>query len=143
MQLPGAPSAPAWEINKALHGLKDAKETETVARAKAREMEADRERLSAEIRALAELVDPAEGDFFAPMIESIAVDPGYEVALGVGLGDDIEAPVDTAAPVYWAILPAMSVLQNLPDRVTPLANFVKAPPALQPRDVALQQRRRP
>jgi len=123
--------AEAREASAAAESVfKDARETETVARAKAREMEAGRERLNAEIRALAELVDPAEGDFFAPMIESIAVDPGYEVALGVGLGDDIEAPVDTAAPVYWAILPAMSVLQNLPDRVTPLANFVKAPPAL-------------
>ena len=110
--------------------LKDAQQNKTSAREQARGMEADRERLNAEIRALAELVDPAEGDFFAPMIESITVDPGYEVALGAALGDDIEAPVDAAAPVYWSILPALSVLQNMPDRVTPLAKFVKAPPAL-------------
>ena len=123
--------AEAREASEAAEAsLKGTQQKETDARTQAREMEADRERLSAEIRALAELVDPDEGDFFAPMIESISVDPGYEVALGVALGDDIEAPVDTAAPVYWAILPALSVLQDLPDRVTPLAKFVKAPPAL-------------
>lgn len=110
--------------------LKAAQEKEAQTRETAREIEADRERLSAEIRALAELVDPAEGDFFAPMIEAITVDPGYEMALGAALGEDIEAPVDTTAPVYWAILPALSVLQNLPDQVAPLAQFVKAPPAL-------------
>ena len=121
------------EAAEAEAALKSAQESETAAREQAREMEANRERLSAEIRALAELVDPAEGDFFAPLIEAIAVDPGYEVALGVALGDDIEAPVDTAAPVYWAVLPALPVLQSLPDRVTPLAKFVKAPPALQRR----------
>ena len=121
------------EAAEAEAALKSAQESETAAREQAREMEATRERLSAEIRALAELVDPAEGDFFAPLIEAIAVDPGSEVALGVALGDDIEAPVDTAAPVYWAVLPALPVLQSLPDRVTPLAKFVKAPPALQRR----------
>ena len=110
--------------------LKAAQEKETCARDKARQMEANRERLSAEIRALAELVDPVEGDFFAPMIESVGVEPGYEAALGVALGEDIEAPIDTAAPVYWAILPAFSVLQKLPNRATPLSQFVKAPQAL-------------
>ena len=110
--------------------LKAAQENETRARDEARAIEADRERLGAEIRALAELVDPAESDFFAPMIESVTVEPGYEIALGAALGEDIDAPVDTAAPVYWAVLPALSVLQTLPDRVTPLAQFVKAPQAL-------------
>jgi chromosome segregation protein len=110
--------------------LKTAQSEEARAREQAREMEAERDRLSAEIRALAELVEPSEGDFFAPLIESISVEPGYEAALGVALGEDIDAPVDTAAPVYWAILPSLSVLQQLPDRVKPLVQFVKAPPAL-------------
>ena len=110
--------------------LKKAQEAEVAARENAREIEAERNRLDAEIRALAELVDPAESDFFAPLIESIAVEPGYEVALGVALGEDIEAPVDTAAPVYWAILPSLSVLQDLPSSAKPLAQFVSAPPAL-------------
>ncbi|NKB56124.1 MAG: chromosome segregation protein SMC [Alphaproteobacteria bacterium] len=110
--------------------FKKAQGAETLARDNARDIEAERGRINAEIRALAELVDPAEGDFFAPLIESIAVEPGYEAALGVALGEDIEAPIDTAAPVYWAILPALSVLQNLPDKAKPLAQFVKGPPAL-------------
>lgn len=110
--------------------LAAARDHERGTRDQAREMEAERERLSAEIRALAELVDPAEGDFFAPMIESITVEPGYESALGVALGDEIEAPIDTAAPVYWAVLPPLPVLQDLPASTTPLARFVKAPPAL-------------
>jgi len=118
------------EANKAEATLKAAQESETCARDEARQMETDHERLSAEIRALSELVDPAEGDFFAPMIESVAVEPGYEAALGVALGEDIEAPVDTAAPAFWAILPALTVPQELPDQVTPLAQLVRAPQAL-------------
>ena len=113
--------------------LKAAQETETRAREQARDAEAERERRTAEIRALAALVEPAEGDFFAPLIESISVEPGYEAALGVALGEDIEAPLDTAAPVHWAVLPALPVLQDLPETTAPLAQFVNGPPALRRR----------
>ncbi len=123
-------SAAREAAGAAEENLRTARAAESQSRDQARTIEAEREKLAAEIRALAELVEPSEGDFFAPMIESISVEPGYEVALGVALGEDIDAPVDTAAPVYWAILPALSVLQQLPGQVKPLAQFVKAPPVL-------------
>ncbi|MFP6758374.1 MAG: chromosome segregation protein SMC [Alphaproteobacteria bacterium] len=110
--------------------LKSARDTESAARDQAREFDTARDRLAAEIHALAGLVEPAEGDLFAPLIESITVEPGYELALGVALGEEIEAPVDSAAPVHWVVLPPMEGRHALPKDVEPLSRFVKAPPVL-------------
>ncbi len=110
--------------------LAEKREAESEARDAARDFDAECDRLAADIRALAELVEPAEGDFFAPLIESIAVEPGYEAAIGIALGEDIDAPVDTAAPVHWAVLPPLDVLQALPADVEPLSRFAKAPQVL-------------
>ncbi len=110
--------------------LKSARDSETAARDLMREFDTARDRLAAEIRALAGLVEPAEGDFFAPLIESITVEPGYELALGVALGEEIDAPLDTAAPAHWAILTPLEVLQAMPQGVSPLSLFVKTPPVL-------------
>ena len=117
-------------VGAAESALKSARDAESTARDQAREFDATRDRLAAEIRALAGLVEPAEGDLFAPLIESITVEPGYELALGVALGEEIDAPVDTAAPAHWSVLPPLEVLQALPRDVAPLSRFVQAPPVL-------------
>ena len=110
--------------------LTNAQDAESAARQNAEQAESAIKELQAEIRALAELVDPAEGDFFAPLIEGVAVDPGYEIALGAALGEDIDAPVDSKAPVFWNTLPPYESTPPLPDGVEALSGFVRGGPAL-------------
>ncbi|MFT6579827.1 MAG: chromosome segregation protein [Alphaproteobacteria bacterium] len=110
--------------------LATAQNAENTARQTADQAQSELNTLLAEIKALSELVDPAEGDFFAPLIEDVAVDPGYEVALGIALGEDIDAPVDSTAPVFWNTLPPYETIAPLPDGVAPLSQFVRGAPAL-------------
>jgi len=35
-------------------------------------------------------------------MDSVAVDKGFEKALGAALGDDLDAPIDPSAPMRWA-----------------------------------------
>ena len=105
-------------------------EKEAKARSLLSKVEAEVARLEAEAKALAELTEPPEGDLFAPLIDSIKVEPGYEIALGAALGDDLDAPSDTAAPVHWATLPPLESTQPLPANVESLSSYVDAPAAL-------------
>jgi chromosome segregation protein len=90
-------------------------------------------RLAAEERALAELleseVDPRDGTPFPPVIDAVTVDAGYETALGAALGEDLNAPVDSAAPIHWNRLPPVN-MTPLPGGALPLARFVVAPAEL-------------
>src|SRR4029079_18428462 len=56
------------------------------------------------------------------------VRPGYEAALAAALGDDLNAPLDEAAPNHWRDLGELEGLP-LPAGVA-LSTFVEAPPAL-------------
>ena len=59
----------------------------------------------------------------------VAVEKGYEKALGAALGDDLDAPVDASAPMHGRI-PVGADDPVLPDGVTPLARYVQAPAQL-------------
>ena len=108
----------------------DCQDGEVQGRSSLIEAEAELARLEAEAQALAALTEPPEGDLFAPLIDAITVDAGYEVALGAALGDDLDAPADTAAPVHWATLAPLAPTQPLPANVESLSRYVKAPAAL-------------
>jgi chromosome segregation protein len=58
-------------------------------------------KLSAEKNALTKLLHTGDPDMFPPLIDAITVEPGYEIALGTALGDEIEAPIDEAADIHW------------------------------------------
>ncbi len=45
--------------------------------------------LSAEAKALADLLRPQEADLWPPLIDSVRVEPGYEAAFAAALGDDL------------------------------------------------------
>jgi chromosome segregation protein len=65
-----------------------------------------------------------------PVIDNIAVEKGYEIALGAALGDDLDAPVDQTHAMRWmgaAIDPADP---DLPEGARSLAQYVQAPPEL-------------
>jgi len=85
--------------------------------------------LSAEAKALADLLRPEGADLWPPLTDSVRVEPGYEAALGAALGDDLEAPLDEAAPHHWRELERVE-LPALPEGVTALVSHVEAPAAL-------------
>jgi chromosome segregation protein len=124
----------AQEVAEAMRA--EAEETENTARIIAQDAESALTRLKAEEQALAELLEPAEGDLFPPVIDSVTVDAGFETALGAALGEDLNASADTSAPVHWHLLPSMAPAE-LPGGTPSLAGFVKAPDELSRRLAAI------
>jgi chromosome segregation protein len=91
--------------------------------------EQDVQRLGAEVRALSNLLRPDVSDLWPPLIDALKVEPGYEAALAAALGDDLNAPLDEAAPQHWLNLGLPANIPELPAG-TSLASFVDAPPHL-------------
>ncbi|MGE0153918.1 MAG: chromosome segregation protein SMC [Reyranellaceae bacterium] len=87
-------------------------------------------RLRAEAGALAELLAANGGDLWPKLIDAISVTPGYELALGAALGEDLQASGDAGAPVFWRALPATHEAGALPGDAVPLARFVQGPAEL-------------
>jgi len=87
-------------------------------------------KLEAEKSALSKLLNTGDPDMFPPLIDALSVEPGLEGALGAALGDEIEIPIDEAAPIHWRALPPMADAQPLPGGATPLSQWVQAPTAL-------------
>ncbi|MDP6707041.1 MAG: chromosome segregation protein SMC [Alphaproteobacteria bacterium] len=86
--------------------------------------------LSAEEAALAALLEVNESGLWAPLVDAVKVEPGYELALGAALGDDLNVPADEGAPVHWRTLEADGDATALPAGAVPLSRHVGAPPAL-------------
>jgi chromosome segregation protein len=117
------------EVETAETRLADAQDAESRTRVPLEAAEREVQRLDAEIRALANLLRPAGNDLWPPLIDALKVQPGYESALAAALGDDLNAPLDEAAPEHWRDLDTLETVFALPAGV-PLANFVEAPHAL-------------
>jgi chromosome segregation protein len=103
-------------------------ETEGAARDAARKLDEQLSRLTAEARALASVATQARRGGFAPALDAVRPDRGYEAALAAALGDDLDAALDPKAAAYWggrdAAAPAW------PEGAAPLGPLVKAPEAL-------------
>ncbi len=91
--------------------------------------ERETQRLLAEAKALADLLNPEGQGLWPPLVDAVNVQPGYENALAAALGDDLQAPIDEAAPHHWRDLGEFEATP-LPDGVRPLGEFVEAPHAL-------------
>lgn len=87
-------------------------------------------KLRAENEALMELLEIGDPELWPPMIDAVEVEPGYEVALGAALGEDLAAPTDEASPIHWRILPLFSDPSRLPNNIQPLGDYVRGPAAL-------------
>ena len=111
----------------------EAERAEAEARKPLEDAERETQRLSAEAKALSDLLRPEGQDLWPPLVDAVKVEPGYETALAVALGDDLEAPLDISAPHHWRDLGAAHDLAPLPGGTEPLIRFVQAPPALTPR----------
>jgi chromosome segregation protein len=114
---------------KARQVFGDAEEAEAKARGPLEAAEREVHRLTAEVKALGDLLHPEGEGLFPPLIDAVTVQPGYEAALAAALGDDLRAPLDEASPHHWRDLGDFE-LQPLPEGSKPLTQFVKAPGAL-------------
>ena len=81
-------------------------------------------RTRAEIDAIAALIAEGESDFWPPLIDSLTVQPGYEVALGAALGDDLTASLESSAAIHWQHVTDLAHAPSLPAGAEPLSRFV-------------------
>ncbi len=112
-----------------------AEEAEQQARQPLEEAEREAQRLSAEVKALGDLLHPEGEGLFPPLVDAVRVQAGYETALGAVLGDDLRAPLDDSSPHHWRDLGPLAISDSefdpiLPEGCKPLSDFVEAPPAL-------------
>jgi chromosome segregation protein len=105
-------------------------EAEQAARSVLETAEREVQRLSAEANALSDLLSPEGQNLWPPLVDAVTVQPGYEGALAAALGDELQAPLDEAAPRHWRDLGNFDEYAPLPEGVTPLAEFVNGPPAM-------------
>ncbi|MDE2265406.1 MAG: chromosome segregation protein SMC [Alphaproteobacteria bacterium] len=103
---------------------------EAATRGPLEDSEREVQRLSAEAKALSDLLRPEGQSLWPPLVDAVSVQPGYEAALAAALGDDLEAPLDEAAPHHWRDLGDFDEKAPLPEGAKPLAEFVKGPSAL-------------
>jgi chromosome segregation protein len=99
-----------------------------VAREPLEEAERNLRRLETEAKTLARLLHVANKELWPPAIDLVTVEKGYETALGAALGDDLDAPVDAAAPMHWGGAPVDPADPTLPEGVIPLAAHIGAAP---------------
>ena len=114
--------------------LETAREAEAAARQPVTEAKARLNAIETEAKTIARMLNAGQGaELFPPVVEKIKVDRGYETALGAALGDDLDLPLDPAAPAHWAGIAPDSQDPHLPDGVTPLSTHVRAPSQLERR----------
>ena len=133
--------AAASDAEAGLERLRAETETAEAALARAREQEAEtrdamqraeseRAQLEAEAAAIKALLGPEDSGDWTPLLDEIAVEPGYEPALGAALGDDLAASADAAAPVHWEALYPYETPVPLPSGIDALSQWVRGPEAL-------------
>jgi len=88
------------------------------------------QRLETEARTLRKVLAVEAKSMWPPAIDLLQVEKGYETALGAALGDDLDAPIDPAAPIRWAGAPVDAADPALPEGAVPLAGLVAAPSEL-------------
>ena len=88
------------------------------------------QRLETEAKTISKLLAVESKNLWPPVMDALAVAEGYEKALGAALGDDLDAPVGESAPMRWAGATPDPSDPALPEGVTALSEYVKAPPEL-------------
>ncbi|MBX6425142.1 MAG: AAA family ATPase [Variibacter sp.] len=86
--------------------------------------------LETEARTLTKVLQADTPSMWPPALDLITVEKGYEAALGAAFGDDINAPIDPAAPERWGGSPIDPSDPALPEGVEPLSKYVRAPAEL-------------
>src|SRR4029077_5545955 len=85
------------------------------------------QRLETEAKTIRKLLAVENKNLWPPVMDSITVAESYEKALGAALGDDLDAPVGSSAPMHWAGAAAEPSDPALPAGAVALSEYVKAP----------------
>lgn len=107
-----------------------ARETEQAARPPLQEARSELGRVETEAQTLRKILNAGGADLYPAVLEQLRVERGFETALGAALGEDLDVPLDSAAPVYWGPSEVSADDPALPDGVMALASVVKAPEQL-------------
>ena len=118
------------EVLRAEAQHKSARETTETVRAALLEAERRAQRLETEAKTLATLLQVENKNLWPSVIDDLVVEKGLEAALAAALGDDLDAPIDPAAPMRWAGAPIDPSDPALPAGVECLAERVRAPKEL-------------
>ncbi len=118
------------QVIEAEKALSLTREKERAARETSEDLKLRAQELETEAQTLIKLLKPAEDTQWVPIVGKVRVEPGYELALGAALGDDLDASDDTQAPAHWGAISASDTDAALPEGAEPLSAFVKAPKAL-------------
>ncbi len=95
--------------------------------------------LETEISLIEALLQNTADDTTPPVIEAIKTKPGFETALWLALGDDLDVPLEKMAKnkdqtpppsAFWRTLAANTPPPSLPPGIDSLANYVTGPKAL-------------
>lgn len=113
------------EYEEAENTLARAQDAEQAARQPAEDAQDTLRTLETEIAGLNRLLRKADGPAATPVLEQMRTRDGYETAVAAALGDDLQAPTDHAAAIYWAGSEIKT--QPLPGYARPLTEFVDAP----------------
>jgi chromosome segregation protein len=101
---------------------------ESEARDAARKAEDAVRQLRTEAEGLKRVLQSGRKADYPPALDQVNPERGYEAALAAALGEDLDAALDARAAAYWAGAVAQS--PKWPKGATPMADLVKAPPAL-------------
>jgi chromosome segregation protein len=107
--------------------VESARAREAAARQPVQEARAELARIETEARTLAKMLNAQAADLFPAVLEQIRVERGFETALGAALGEDLDVPLDRAAPVHWDEVGIQPGDPVLPQGARPLAEVVRAP----------------
>jgi chromosome segregation protein len=131
--LTGAQSA-LTEAEAAAHRTeaahRQAREDVEAARAPLAAAERTVQRLETEAKTIGKLLAVESKNLWPPVMDAIKVAEGYEKALGAALGDDLDAPVGSSAPMHWAGAAFDAADPALPAGAVALSENVKAPAEL-------------
>ncbi|WP_294538018.1 chromosome segregation protein SMC [uncultured Rhodoblastus sp.] len=106
-----------------------ARDEEAFLRGPLAEAERKAQKLETEAATLRKLLQSGGDGKWPAVLEQIVVAKGYEAALGVALGEDLDASDDDNAPVHWTITQSAGD-PALPRGAKALTKWVEAPPAL-------------
>ncbi|MFM1813825.1 MAG: hypothetical protein RLZ98_520 [Pseudomonadota bacterium] len=118
------------DLSTSESGLEEAQSASRATRQAAQAQELAARQLETEVSTLEKLLATEASAGFPPVLDTIAVQPGYEVALAAALGDDLDASLDRAAPTRWLQPGEATNDPELPDEAEPLSKHVSAPPEL-------------
>ncbi|MGO4618594.1 chromosome segregation SMC family protein [Ensifer sp. 2TAB8] len=110
--------------------LAEARRAEVEARPPVDRARATLNGIETEARTIRRMLEAVAGGAYPAVVEDMKVDRGFETALGAALGDDLDSPLETAAPAHWRAPGDHVGDADLPEGVSPLIAHVKAPEAL-------------